>query len=232
MKSPITVDTFTEFVEAVELLVEDIELLLFRGQAQQGNLIPRIARADPTINTTSLEKRMLGELRRMGEALLPVGGMNEWGLLVLAQHHGMATRLLDWSENPLTGLWFACSSYEKGDCFVYTLNAGTLLPKFDKDKGPFEQSRTRVVKPTLNNARIVAQYGWFTAHHYSRTAGRFVALDKNSELKDYVGEIRIPESARADMLKSLDRHGISKRTLFPDLDGLCQYISWKLHEST
>ena len=39
--------------------------------------------------------------------------MNQWELMSLAQHHGMATRFLDWTENPLLAMWFAVAKPAK-----------------------------------------------------------------------------------------------------------------------
>ena len=55
----------------------------------------------------------------------------------------------------------------------------------------------------------------------------FVPLDVNPETKKNLTEIRIPATSRDDVLRSLDRHGIGSRTLFPDLEGLCQHLNWK-----
>ena len=157
--------------------------------------------------------------------ILPRNDMDDWELLVVAQHFGMKTRLLDWTSNPLAALFFACSDWRKGNVNVYALDAGQFLS--EPKKGPFETGKTQVIRPNLNNPRIIAQHGWFTAHKFSRSTGKFVPLEKNNEIKKSVQEMIIPEGARTPLLKSLDRHGVSSRTLFPDLEGLCKYLNWK-----
>ena len=219
------VETFSEYIQEIENMDDGAELMLYRGQVTKGNLLPSICRDKPEVDTTQEEKEMLSELRRMGNSLVTDPSISDWDLLVVAQHFGMKTRLLDWTSNPLAALWFACNDWKGGDTHVYILPADEFLSK--SKKGPFDIGGTRVIRPSLNNPRIISQHGWFTAHKYSNKTNKFVALEKNKEIKKAVKEIKIPSRNRSDMLKSLDRHGVSSRTLFPDLEGLCKYLNWK-----
>lgn len=222
-----TAKDFGDYIRHTEMFDLIWGLTVFRGQTVRWNLVPSIARTSPTTNTTEQEKLQLAQLRLLGTSLLPDQEANDLDLLVLAQHFGLKTRLLDWTSNPLAALWFACADGRPGDAYVYALPAGNLLAEDVYTKDPFKTSETRVFQPRLNNARIIAQHGWFTLHRYSAKSGKFVQLEANPKIKDRITEIHIPAGSRDDVLRSLDRHGISSRTLFPDLQGLCQHLNWK-----
>ncbi|NOR62060.1 MAG: FRG domain-containing protein [Rhodobacteraceae bacterium] len=223
------IKNLSEFVEYVEHRTPGKSIGLFRGQAVCRNLLPSIARMKPTKDTTDLEKRMLAELKRSGTLFLQDTKTSDWELLVIAQHYGLSTRLLDWTSNPLAALWFACSKEDEKDAYVYALDTGGMRLPGRGRKSPFEQPKTRVFRPRLNNARIVAQHGWFTVHRFSVKSSRFVALENNLELNSKLFEMVIPGAVKSQILWSLDRHGVNHTSLFPDLEGLCRHISWKAH---
>ena len=74
--------------------------------------------------TFSNEKRILQHFRQEAAAFAPQGQHDsELWWLELAQHYGVPTRLLDWSENPLVALYFACEdNNQKEDAVVWMLN--------------------------------------------------------------------------------------------------------------
>ncbi|WP_374008069.1 FRG domain-containing protein [Delftia lacustris] len=207
------------------------DVILFRGQSSSKPLLPKIARADPKKDTTDVEKTMLAELRRRGDMFFSTPNPDDWDLVVHAQHFGMATRLLDWSSNPLVALWFACANAKKEQSafvYVFTVKDEYLLNRAT-DPDPFKKTKTRVFKPKLNNSRIVAQSGWFTAHKYSNTAGKFVALNVNPDLTSAVTEVEVPHEMHAQLLTQLNVLGVNYQAMFPDMEGLCKHINW-LHE--
>ena len=227
----INIKNFGDYLVRIETVTaRDKFIGLYRGQSDDKPLLPSIAREKPVKDTTPLEVEMLSELKRRTETLLVRDLKDNWDWLVFAQHFGMKTRLLDWTSNPLTALWFACVSEYKMDqdsyVFLFLAKSLHILNK-EKDPDPFKKSRTKVLRPPQNNERVIAQSGWFTAHRYSTSSNRFVKLETNRDLKKYIVKFIIPKSEKQDILKKLNKFGINNQTMFPDFEGVCKQLNWE-----
>ena len=85
---------------------------MFRGQSDvTWPLIPSIARMfdklDGYENWNVFEDDILQRFRKYSTPFINKTPINRFEWMVIAQHHGLPTRLLDWTTNPLKGLFFA-----------------------------------------------------------------------------------------------------------------------------
>jgi len=205
------------------------ELTLYRGQANgQWHLEPKITRNPIAGTFEQLEKQIINEFKRLGRSMLSQDILsNDWDLLALAQHHGLKTRLLDWSTNPLVALWFACweeTLFEERALWVFYLDYQDIA---DINQGsPYSQTRTLAFKPNHVTQRITAQNGWFTTHKF-QTDGKLVPLESNSSYNLKLEKLVFDSGLRLEFLSTLDKLGINAFSLFPDLSGLTEYLNWR-----
>ena len=151
-----------------------------------------------------------------------------WDLIALAQHHGLPTRLLDWTTNPLAALWFAFQKEENktGERCVWGLSINNSYLA-DFKKSPFSQVRTVIFRPNHITKRITAQNGWFTNHKFLQESSSFIPLNRHKTYSIKLAKFKFSNKLRIEMLKTLEMMGINHYTMFPDLDGLTSYIEWK-----
>jgi hypothetical protein len=226
----------TQYIESVQDLIASTESLLpdkkgvalFRGQPDDFPLLPKVARRDPTTNSSHLERKIVKEYRRRLARERDIASMDDWDLLVYAQHHGLCTRLLDWTSNPLFALWFACSSAKHGsDAYIYLFFAkDEMILDTMAHPDPFAVQRTYVIKPNYNNSRIRAQSGWFTVQAYSKKDQRFVDFHKHKAFGASVLMKGIRSAGMPHILRTLDKLGVNQETVFPGPEGTAKYINW------
>lgn len=213
---------------------------LFRGQGVDKPLWPSLARVTPKAGTAlDLEARLMREFRRYAMPYGQIETLSDWDILSMAQHHGLPTRLLDWTTNPLAAIWFALDDAMRQRsryAVVWRLTYDVASVVDEKTDKPFSVERTMVFQPRIVSARIAAQNSWFTVSAFNppkpdvkrSTAFQngFIALERHSKHKSNMTKFRIDSTSFSAMRTALHTLGVSQHSLFPDMDGLCRHLRW------
>lgn len=202
---------------------------LFRGVREAHfDLVPKIGRS-PQIVQPEYERRLLEDFKQHAHPYLDAIPGDDWAWLSLAQHHGLATRLLDWTSNPLVAAYFAIGpergagdSYEETDedCVIYFFPGDRSVQRLDPHRqhtDPFHIDTVWIVRPDNISRRAAAQGSFFTVHHDPAEPWS----------PDNLVRLNIAVKAKRDIRLGLDQFGMNVATLFPGLDGLARYRNWK-----
>ncbi len=158
---------------------------------------------------------------------------NIFAWLFLMQHHGLPTRLLDWTESPLFACYFAIEPEDDaGALFAlspYLLNQhqigeyGVLSPSHEKAmlaaRKAFDSNTSDVdyivgILPSETHTRLMVQLSVFTLH------GSGLPLDESPGTDEYLVKYRIPHNSKSTLKGQLKYLGVRESNLFPDLDHL------------
>ena len=225
----VSISSLSEYVAHVEATCAG-EVVLFRGQAVDKPLLPKIARLNTALEVQKAERRMFDDFKRQALPHLDYTPESDWDWLSLAQHSGMATRLLDWSTNPLAALWFVVERPPRDEA------PGVIWHFEAKDEDfldarssldPFSITKTRIFRPRHITQRITSQSGYFSAHRYLETKNEeYMAFENNSRFKKRLTKLLVPAAAFSDLRRDLDRFGINAASLYGGMDGVCRHIEW------
>ena len=238
MKRPVKIkiiDTVQDFVALVDQEKDTAEKsgndvdFLFRGQRRDLPLLPKLARLELRGEIQNIEKLIIDEFRRTSLPLSEFKPENDWDLLALAQHHGLPTRLLDWTYSALAALWFTVHKppHNKENGVVWILKPDVEDFRTDTEKyGPLSNRVTKIFRPKIISRRISAQAGAFTVHKIN-DGGRIIRFETHKKFKSKLVKVIIPHQGFARIRHRLNMLGVNSATLFPDIDGLCSHLEWR-----
>lgn len=253
MPNPVT--TITEYLEKIEELTSKHNMLWFRGlESSTFTLCPSIYRKP---FETKYEEHFLRKFQSRAIPFLKSSydGFEYWNWLFLMQHHGVPTRLLDWSSSAITALAFAIlfreEKYKDEDAVVWCLDPIILndsqrirvkldetemIPditlKKDLSRAYELRSSTYVEYPVaitgpLNNARIVAQKGTFTLFPSTDAFN----LEEKDDSSDFLNKIIISKDHILSLKKQLSTLGVTESTIYPELPSLALEIKREFIET-
>ena len=186
------------------------------------SLKPYVGRAPSTSrDRQKFEKSLFNMFCREAREYLDPCPSSDWEWLAVAQHHGLPTRLLDWSDNPLVALYFAVQKHDDCDGKFFALYMPTQAPRKTLKKSPFEIKSPVKYRPSIVTPRIRAQEGLF-----------IVCSDIENSLKDTLElerwkEQTIKADQKREIRYSLFRLGLHASSLFPGVDGLSERLAWQ-----
>jgi hypothetical protein len=221
--------------------------LVFRGLARSSySNVSSLARLRGEFHR--LERHLIRNFRKYAHRERP--GPTMWDWLSLAQHHGLPTRLLDWTFSPLVALHFATASWPEDDAVLLAVDcegAHALLPDSlqsalgregalvfttemlaeqaaDLDEldelGRDEDPFVLFFEPPSLDERIVNQ-----AALLSTMSDPSFQLEEWLEThNDLWCAWRIPPDVKDEIRERLDQANVNERVLLPDLDGLAAWL--------
>ncbi len=190
------------------------------------------------------ERQLLSRFRRRADEFL--GRVpTVWESIIIARHHGLPVRLLDWTANPLVALYFAAhfkqEEERKADADIklwaisrYPDEEDCLNERIlNEEIAPLGVPGIKVVYPFSADPRITRQSGCFTIHPFPWEPLPKVAAAKTQFKREeldieFMTSWTIRGERKGGIMEQLCRMDITARTVFPDLDGLAEGLCQEL----
>jgi hypothetical protein len=220
--------------------------LVYRGLARTTyQNVSGLARLEGDYAT--VERHLLRNFRKYAHQQSP--GPTEWDWLALGQHHGLPTRLLDWTFSPMVALHFATATWREDDAVLWIVDCESvhrLLP--DALRASLEQEGSLVFTSQLlgKHANDPAELDALVEDEpfalfleppslddriVNQAAVLSVIADPQLQMDEWLAEhpdtfraLRIPAELKREARRRLDQAYITERLVTPGLDGLTCWL--------
>lgn len=228
----------TSVIQVLQELQKTPSNEMFRGQSDaEWTLVPKVGRMFISSSIPDswerLESFMLGEFIQHSIPYIKREPRHKFEWLVLGQHYGLPTRLLDWTSNPLKALFWAVSEYEKDcDSALFCFSPTSSIYDLHDSDNLEDLDHVMPIFPKMIDSRVISQEACFILFPFPEENKAFEPLEDESIHGDsyhYLTKMIIPRKYKFTMSEDLKILGVSSKSLFPDLTGLAQFIedNWK-----
>jgi hypothetical protein len=222
------IESISELLKYSFELSQNTGSLLYRGQAHyQWPLIPSVYRRFERYQAVILEAFLLYILDIQTIKKSHIYTNHPIEFLAMCQHYNIPTRLLDWSDKILTGLYFACEdTFDKNGKSISKDGALYLCKKDKFNKLQLNNFRKVTSEPLLVEANVInprmnSQSGsfmlWGAIPLNSETSETY-SLDeycKSSFENNPIEKLIIPKERKKEFLNELyENYGINKETIY------------------
>ena len=174
-----------------------------------------------------MEEQIMLDFIKMSIPHMDLRNISSWDQWTIGQHHGLPTRFLDWTENPLIAAYFATENSNNNDVAVYVVDKTQFNSNTDEDLDVFSLSNEDEVvlySPSYIHPRIIAQKGVFTVHKNPTIPLNEIKINDEFCIVD---RLIIPKEIIKDFVNDLDWFGINRSFIYPGLDGLAYHLDNK-----
>lgn len=247
--SPLSLSEILNFLENRSSGKSDVHI--WRGQGDinwpiHSAAYRRLMTSRRTITESMManyEEYLIESARHQGYGYIDGRKISDFELLARLQHHGAATRLIDFSRNMLVALWFACRSQPDSTGILFGIHTNYIggdentneegtYASIVKDKDFLSFNHPQNWQPPVVTKRIASQGASFLYSKISNSDMGSLAFEK--EAGKYLSFALTPEFKKKMLILLKEIFDITQITMFPDIDGfsLAHSEQYRMYSNT